>query len=114
MDAEADLLIALEALKNSVHDLEHDLHEIEHTIAHTSLVIGVNYQRIVENNLTLDHTIDGVNAAIGRLEILHDEVRHSEQAIEENRAALVLYCQQFAFTGEMVGPCADLLSCRDR
>lgn len=42
VDAEADLLVALEALKNSVYDLKYNLESLESTISHTSMVIGIN------------------------------------------------------------------------
>jgi len=36
-----------------------------------------------------------------------------QETLDEDRALLVLYCQQFAFAVDMVGPCADLLTCLD-
>lgn len=67
-------------------------------IAHIRLIYGINSARISENNQALDHSVDRMNVIVGRLEYIHDEVRHSELAITENRAALVLYCQQFAMS----------------
>lgn len=36
-----------------------------------------------------------------------------EVSMNLNRDALRLYCQQFAFAPEMVGPCAELLTCAE-
>lgn len=90
------------------------MHDLEGMINHTRVIYGINSARISENNRALDHTVDQMNVIVGRLEYIHDEVRHSELAIMENRAALVLYCQQFAMSVEMVGACAELLSCSER
>ena len=38
---------------------------------------------------------------------------HSEHDLKQNRAALTLYCQQFAFATEMVAPCEAILVDRD-
>merc|ERR1712032_491553 len=38
--------------------------------------------------------------------------RQCQEELEENRDVLVLHCQQFAFAKDMVGPCADILTCR--
>lgn len=35
-------------------------------------------------------------------------------ALDEDLAALVLYCQQFAWAPEMVGQCAEILVCGGR
>ena len=34
-------------------------------------------------------------------------------ALEEDKQALTLYCQQFAFAPNMVDPCSDILICND-
>ena len=31
--------------------------------------------------------------------------------LDEDRDFLVLYCQQYAFSADMVGACADILTC---
>lgn len=43
-------MVALEALKTSVANLQHELSHIQGMIAHTSMIISVNDVRIAENN----------------------------------------------------------------
>lgn len=50
INAEADIIVALEALKDEVHWLTHSLSEMEQTILHTSHVIEVNSAGILANN----------------------------------------------------------------
>ena len=38
--------------------------------------------------------------------------RYVENALLDDRAFLVLYCQQFAFASEMVKACEEILTCR--
>ena len=49
MDAEADLMVALEGLKFAVAELTHDSSELTVKIDHTNYVIGVNTAAINEN-----------------------------------------------------------------
>ena len=56
---------------------------------------------------------DGVYDQQQRLADLYDTLRVTEQMITQDRAALILYCQQFSFSQEMVRPCAAILTCVD-
>ena len=46
-----------------------------------------------------------------RVSRLQRQCRRCQNALDEDRDALVLYCQQFAFASDMVGACADVLTC---
>ena len=46
--------------------------------------------------------------------MLLDDCAYNQHELDDNRDALVLYCQQFAFAPDMVGPCAQLITCRDK
>mmetsp|Transcript_40322 Transcript_40322/g.52800 ORF Transcript_40322/g.52800 Transcript_40322/m.52800 type:complete len:95 (+) Transcript_40322:527-811(+) len=46
--------------------------------------------------------------------MLQDECQYMQHEIDDNRDALVLYCQQFAFAPDMVGPCSRLLTCNEK
>ena len=50
VDAEADLMIALEALKNEVKDLTTGFHTLEANIHHASAAIDANSAALYENN----------------------------------------------------------------
>merc|ERR1719361_3129342 len=42
---------------------------------------------------------------------LQKKAKRVQYAIDEDRDVLVLFCQQFAFAADMVGACADILTC---
>ena len=107
-------MIALEALKNEVHDITEKLSYIVSHIDQNTHVIEVNSAALATNNQNLNEMFATYNHDQDILHHLQDVAHESEYAIYENRHALVLYCQQFAFAPEMAGPCADLLSCGDR
>jgi len=44
---------------------------------------------------------------------LRDASRATENQIHDSRRALVLYCQQYAFSAEMAPACVALLTCKD-
>lgn len=45
--------------------------------------------------------------------MLQDRAQEAQLALEEDKQALILYCQQFAFSPEMVEPCEDILICNE-
>ena len=49
----------------------------------------------------------------GRVRDLQERAADVKTSMAEDRAVLVLYCQQFAFAPDMVGACADILTCQD-
>lgn len=66
--------------------------------------IGRNDDGIDDN----DHEIDDQRYRVKRLQ---KECRYCEARLTEDRDALVLYCQQFAWANDMIGACADILTC---
>ena len=112
--SEADLMIALEAYKNEVRGLNDAFDELKKKTYQSQASISSVYfemeessEQNVANKLTLD-----ANGA--KIHSLMDTCRYKDQVIRENRAALTLYCQQFAFGSEMPYACSHLLDCRDR
>ena len=114
IDAEADIMVTLEAVKQMVGELQVDLAWLQDKIAHTLHVTELNSAKIAANNVSISGNVNWVDDEYSRTHALMDECRHSDVALYENRNALALYCQQFAFAPEMVGPCRELLSCTDR
>ena len=86
---------------------------MEQKILHTTHVIEVNSGGILANNYEMMANMELFKHSAQILAWLYDEARTAEHALHENRQALVLYCQQFAFAPEMVDPCHDLLKCVD-
>ena len=49
-----------------------------------------------------------------RIRRLQKKARRTQSSMaEEDRYVLILYCQQFAFAEDMVGACADILTCAE-
>lgn len=108
---EADILVALEALKESVAYLFHDTQD---------LMEATHYQidRIISNKEDARANMNEINntlipKAIVGLTGLQGKCKECEYFIHDSKQALILYCQQFAFAPEMVGHCAAILNCRD-
>ena len=56
------------------------------------------------------HTFQGLQDRVAKME---HKCHSKEDEMHLNRQALVLYCQQFAFSPMMVAPCEAMLNCRD-
>ena len=88
---EAEIMVALEALKTSTAYLLDDIHMIKNTITDTQVNIGVHnkvdiWQLMKEENNQLISSTSVVDQIMG-------VCRHKQQYLNENRDALVLYCQ---------------------
>jgi hypothetical protein len=95
--AEAEIMVALEAMKTSVMYLSSDLYEMSsflrtQYIGQSFAVYGVALNECNEEYVRV-HV--GMNA-------MHDRCRYAEYDLSEVRNMLVLYCQQFAFAPTMV------------
>ena len=103
-------MVALEALKESIVDLRKDIVEINEAINGQKTSFGTNEGEAIGNSYEIGDAI--IPASIRDIEALQQRCGASEQLIRDNRSALILYCQQFAFAPEMVGACAGILDCR--
>lgn len=107
---EAEMLVALEAMKDAVHDLDRDIDQIDYRNHDQEQRIGANQQDVWDNHQKVHESLDAV---YHRVEHLQETCQHTEYELEEAKDALILYCQQYAFASYMVAPCAEILSCRD-
>lgn len=108
---EAEMLVALESLKESAMYLGYDLQELQDHIDYQRKQIGSNQDDIYEN---MEALIKEFDSQLARISGLQDNCHYSQQSLDDNRAALVLYCQQFAFAPEMVGPCKNIITGRQK
>lgn len=108
---EAEMLVSLEALKESVMYLTYDIHEIDERIESQYKQIGNNHEDAFENMKTVGVFFGEIYSKLVKTA---KKCQYSEHDLDETRDALVLYCQQFAFAPEMVSPCAKILTCKDR
>ena len=106
------MLVALEAMKDYVSGISHDISRIDSSNAEHAHRISSNEKDIYDNVTAASGP--EVYEAQQRIEHLQDACAAAEYELVDNRNALVLYCQQFAFASYMVAPCAEILSCKDR
>jgi len=110
---EARLRRQVHMLKADARYVEYDLEELNHKIQYvsaslveTKMNLDLQLREERSNNKILDTAQKRINES-------QDSCRDTQRTLEENKAALRLYCQQFAFAPEMVSACAELLSCKD-
>ena len=112
LDSEATIMVALEALREELVHLDADIDDLDDCISHNDDDISENDEGIDHN----DHGISENDAEISdqehRVERCQRACRRSQEELDEDRDFLVLHCQQFAFAVDMVGACADILTCK--
>ena len=111
VEVEAKLLVAIEGLKESVALLKMNMAAAEQNIMENNMSIRINQRNIYTN---MDNIITSIPISQARVGVLQGRAHAAQMAIDEDLAALVLYCQQFAWAPEMVMPCAEVLVCGGR
>ena len=104
-------MIALEAIREALVKLDTEITALEGCIESNSGVIGTNWGDIDANDRVIIENDEQLAIQHERLEALQWRCINCQVRLDDNRALLVLYCQQFAFAVDMVGPCADILTC---
>merc|ERR1712151_498389 len=104
LEQEAELMVALEALREDLVDLDHDIDDLNDCISD-------NDDHISENDHGIHDNDEEISDQEHRVERLQRQCRRAQEAGDEYRDVLILHCQQFAFAPDMVGACADLLTC---
>ena len=115
LDQEATLMIALEAMRDALVDLDHDIDNLEDCVSSNDDGIADNFDHIQDNDyrVGISKNDDEIHDQDYRIRHLQDLCRDCDRTLREDREFLVLHCQQFAFASDMVGACADILTCRD-
>lgn len=108
---EAELMVSLEALKESIMVLNLELAGAEQQIMDNNMSIRIN-QRMIYRNMDMILTVVPISQS--RVGQLQGRARDAQAALDGDLGALVLYCQQFAWAPEMVGACRDVLTCNGR
>ena len=111
VQTEAELMIALEATREALVDLDYDIDRLEDLIDENNRNIDRNAHDIHENDDAIDDNDHEIGDQQRRAKYLQRECQYCEARLLEDRDALVLYCQQFAWSTDMVGACADILTC---
>lgn len=90
MDAEADLMIALEALKNELTQVKDKLSRVQRTIRNTKYDVLANRGEIFENTENITNICGSYRQ---RVDDLIGKCHECESHLVDNRSALILYCQ---------------------
>lgn len=104
-------MVAIEGLKESVALLKMNMAAAEQNIMENNMSIRINQRNIYTN---MDNIITSIPVSQARVGVLQGRAHAAQMAIDEDLAALTLYCQQFAWAPEMVAPCAEVLICAGR
>mmetsp|Transcript_37978 Transcript_37978/g.46345 ORF Transcript_37978/g.46345 Transcript_37978/m.46345 type:complete len:200 (+) Transcript_37978:70-669(+) len=103
---EAEMMIALEALKESIKIVGTDFENLRSiNVSHRGEIID----NLHESEAQLTAARESYSSTASRLDSLLGECHMLEKDIQQSRRALILYCQQFAFDQAMVEPCKPLL-----
>ena len=105
-------MISLEAIRESLVELDYQIDYLEDCIDDNNHDIDRNYYGINDNDKGIDYNDREIDDQNYRLKRLQKQCRICDARLWEDRDALVLYCQQFAWAKDMVGACADILTCR--
>ena len=110
LSTEAELMIALEGMREGLIKLEYELKDLlgcQKEFEH-------NYAIILDNLWNAKEPWkEEIRLQNRRIERLQSACQYEQRVLDEDRAFLELYCQQYAFAGDMVGACADILTCKD-
>ena len=107
---EAEILVALEALKTSVGYLRDDTRTLVGRVAASHAAVGVGHDDAYEDQAS---NVAALYDAAAKVHAAGDLCRLAASDLDDHKAALILYCQQFAFAPEMVSPCTAILTCTD-
>merc|ERR1712037_720181 len=105
-------MVSLEAVREALVDLDYSIDRVEDCISDNAHDIYENDHGISDNDKGIDYNDQEIDDQRYRLKRLQKDCRYCDDRLWEDRDALVLYCQQFAFAKDMVGPCAEILTCR--
>ena len=109
---EASLMVALEALREDLIHLDHDIDDLDDCISHNDDDISENDLGIAHNDAGISDNDHEISDQEHRIERCQRACRRHQAELDEDRDFLVLHCQQFAFAKDLVGACADILTCR--
>ena len=103
-------MIALEGLRDAVMRLEYELQDLltcQREFAH-------NWEIILDNLWnSKEPWQEELSLQRKRVDRLNRICQYQEGKLNEERDFLELYCQQYAFAGDMVSACADIMTCRE-
>lgn len=106
-------MVSLEALREAVAEINHELDELDDCVDDNIREINSNSYEVHHNTDDVEDVNNWIDDQRYKVNFLQKLSRRQEGVFYEHRDFLILYCQQFAFSSDMVGPCADILTCAD-
>ena len=104
-------MVALEALREELVHIDHDIDDLDDCISHNDEDISENDHGIAHNHEEIEDNEHEISDQEHRVERACRACRRLQHELDEERDFLILHCQQFAFAPDMVGACADILTC---
>lgn len=105
-------MVSLEAIREALVDLDYNIDYLEDCVDENQNDIDRNHYGINDNDDAIDYNDRAIDDQRYQLKRLQKQCRYCDARLWEDRDFLVLYCQQFAYAKDMVGACADILTCR--
>ena len=102
LQAEADLMIALEALKQTIVFLRKEVDTLREGLVQERDFLS---NTVSTSKTQLEAIVKDLTFFMAKRDMLDDECAYMQHELDDNRDALTLYCQQFAFAPDLVGPC---------
>ena len=111
IEAEAKLMIALEAFKSTIVILSSNIEKLQKgsDAIRKKVLRSSDEIRDMASQLQIDH-----NYFNQRRDQLLDECALTQHELDDKTDAMILYCQQFAYSPDMARPCVKILDCRQK
>ena len=106
-------MVSLEALREGLVDLDYEIDDLYDCISDNDSEIEINQHGIEHNDEGIEENEEEIDDQRRRISRAQKKCRRCQAANDEDRDFLIMYCQQFAFSPDMVGACADILVCKD-
>lgn len=104
-------MVALEALREALGSIDSAIDHLGDCIDDNHSDIDDNEDDIEDNDYFIDANADELEDQRDRLDNILVTMNDAASGMGADTTFLILHCQQFAFSVDMVGPCANLLSC---
>ena len=106
---EAELMVALESMKEGVSYGSIDVNNLNEQIADQKKRIDDNAYDIFESMKVLGENLQSASVRVSEVQA---KCQYTHHDIHDAKDVLILYCQQFAYSPEIVPACAQILTCK--
>ena len=111
IEHEAEIRVEVEELKKQYNFMVEDMHVVGDYIDYIKTSMDTTTANINRDLKQHSENVDQMEKTRKGIEWGMNTCRGMQHAIDDQKDALILYCQQFAFAPEMAPACAKLLNC---